>query len=186
MARKLLPQEFYKELSKKLDCDFDKAQFIWENIVEFLIDEMKIYGSVQCPSFGEFRSITKGGKKYHVPNSIYDKERLNTDAPFREEYIDFYQEIHFKSAETLKQVMNNKIDTTAVWKRAREQVRKYKEEQAAFEKEKIVLARKQNAMNMVREKKLENIRKKKEFEKLSKTKQDKIIKEQSKNTDWEE
>ena len=186
MARKLLPQEFYKELSKRIDCDFDKTQSIWENTVEFLIDEMKMYGSVSCPSFGILKSVTKGGKKMHLPNSEYDKERLNTDENFRVEYVEPYQKVSFIPSELLKDAINNKADTTSMWKRAREAVRKYKAEQEAFEKEKALLEKKQNAMNTVRERKLKNIKKKKAFDKLSKTKQDKIIEEKTKNKDWEE
>ena len=157
MARKLLPQEFYKEFGKRIGCDQEKAKFIWQTFVEFMIDELKTYGSIYCPLIGEFRSETRGGKNIHLPNSEKDKARLNTTDKYRVEYVDFYQQIRFSTSQTFKEVMNDKIDTTSVWKRAREEVRKSQREKAAFEKEQEVLKRKQNAMNLVRDAKLNKI-----------------------------
>jgi nucleoid DNA-binding protein len=183
MARKLLPQEFYEELGRHINCPKDKAKFIWENTVEFIIDELKTYGEVDCPSLGKFASITYGGKNAHIPNNEEDKKRLNTTESFRTEYIDFYQQIRFRPSISLKETINNKIVTTSVWKRAREEVRKYKEQQAAIEKEKKLLEKKQNAMNIVRQNKLDKIHKQKSFEKLSKKKQKELTEIKS---DWEE
>lgn len=186
MARKLLPQEFYKELSKKINCDVDQTQFIWENIVEFLIDEMKMYGEIKCPSFGEFKLTTKGGREVHIPNSPCDKVRLNTTDAFRTQYIDFYQQLKFYPSDSLKNVINNHSDTTAVWKRAREEVRKYQAEQAAIEKEKEILKKKQNAMNIVQAERLRKIQQQKAYQKLSKQKQKEALREKNANKDWEE
>ena len=56
MARNLLPKEFYKELSYKINENPEKNQYICENIVDFVIDELMMYSELQFPNLGTFYS----------------------------------------------------------------------------------------------------------------------------------
>ena len=56
MARSLLPREFYKELSYKINESPDKTQYICENMVDFIIDELMMYSEIRFPNLGTFYS----------------------------------------------------------------------------------------------------------------------------------
>ena len=186
MSRKLKPTEFYEELARRNNIDVKTVQSLWESLDEFIIVELRNYGYIDLPLLGRMRLFLRPEKEYHLPNSERDKIRLNTDEPYRMEVVPEYKQINFKPALTFKEVINDKIELTAVWKRAREEVRKYEEEQRALEEQKAVLERKRNAMNIVREAKIHNIHSRKEFQQLSKKKQQEKIDEESRNKDWEE
>lgn len=167
MARKLIPREFYEQISKRINCDSDKAQFIWREISDMIVEELLLYKVIALPGIGTFSSVTKGGKVAHVPIGNEPENRGKT----KEIYIEPYQECKFNSTEFFRDAINGNRATRSQLMRQREEYKRIQLEMEESKKQAEYVERANNAFEEMNAKKAKKVKERKDFNRLSKTKQ---------------
>lgn len=165
MARELKPTELYNIIAKKTNMSEEKIKSIWIAFADTIVDEVATYGHIRMPFIGTLRTEVRGGKLLHIPNSIKDKERLNTDEPFRIEYVEPYIQINFKSADTFIENINRDSLTPYENRKQKAEIKKrkaiadeYMKNKEAYDKK---MEKKEKAFEEIMERKKEEARLKK-------------------------
>lgn len=181
MARKLLPGEFFDEIGKKCNIEPERAKKLWNEIVDFIVSELLMYGTVSLPTLGELQSRTRGGKIMHVPISTKIEDRGKT----KEVYKEPYQIVQFLSSPKFRELINGRGATPAQTMRMREIYRRIKIEEEEQKKQFEYMEKSSNAFAIAIEKHNKNVKRQKEWKKLSQKKKMEIInKELKENSYW--
>lgn len=178
MARKLIPREFYREISKRIDCTDDRAQFIWQEIVDLIVNELISYNEILLPNLGDLRSITRGGKEIHVPVDPQHPGEI------RRVYVDPYQSAQFRASQKFKDTINGVGHTRSEIMKQREAYRKYREQEEFEKKQAEYVELYENAVERMKQQHLERKEKLKMINKLSYKKRKEL--EQKENSYWED
>lgn len=186
MARKLSSTEFYELVARNIDTSNERAQFIWEQILDVILKELMMYNTITVPLLGVFKTCLKDGRMLHVPNSKQDKIKLNTDAPTRTIFIEPYMQLNFTVSETFKKIIKDKQLSKADVHRAKSELKRQEEMILEQERQVQKLKNKQNAMNRVREERLQRIHKQKELQKMSNKKRNEILKQEKEQKERED
>lgn len=117
MARKLTEKEFISELASRWGTSYNNAKNKYYIMIEFLCDELLMYGFVDLPTFGKFKTELQQGKYIYTPVAHKD------DKP-EKIWIDAYERIKFKASKTLKDYINHDKATKAETMRQRREIKK--------------------------------------------------------------
>lgn len=174
MARKMIPREFYKAIAQRVDCNEDRAQYIWQEIVDLIVNELLMYNSISLPNIGELKSVTYGGKKIHMPidNSPENRGKV------KEVYVAPYQVGKLLPSQYFKDAINDKRVTRSAIMLYRENYRKLKEKEALEKQQAIYMEKYQNAVEMMKERHMANAKRQREVNKLSPKRQKQIKQQQ--------
>jgi len=176
MARKLRPYEFYHNVAKKIGVSDKKFQYQWENIVEFIIEELQRYNSVMIPNFGEIIAAHRGGKYKHMPVGKNENGVNKTKMV----YIKPYLQARFLPTETFKEILNGEKMPKAEIKRMRQEYKKIVEKEKEAERQIEIAKMQKEAIKRENEKRLERIAKYKEIAKKKKKERLELKKEEEK------
>lgn len=117
MARKLTEKEFITELANRWGVTYDSAKTKYYEFVEFLCDELLMYGFIDLPTFGNFRTETQQGRYIYTPIASKD------DTP-EKIWIDTHERIKFRASKSLKAYINDDKATKAETMRHRRALKK--------------------------------------------------------------
>lgn len=145
MARKLTEKEFITELASRWGTSYDNAKNKYYTLIEFLCDELLMYGFIDLPTFGKFKTEVQQGKYIYLPIACKgdDPEKV---------WIDAYERIKFKASKTLKDYINHDKATKAETMRQRREIKKQQIAQAEKEHQIEVAQNKIAAMEIVQQK----------------------------------
>lgn len=117
MARKLTEKEFITELAERWNTTYESARVKYYELIDFMCDELLMYGFIDLPTFGNFRTELHDGKYIYLPTV------LKNDTP-EKVWIEPYNRIRFKASKTLKDYINKDKVTKAETIRLRKQIKK--------------------------------------------------------------
>lgn len=135
MARKLTPTEVYKNLAKRTNESPEKIQFIWENMVEMISEELKYYGVFPFYGMCTIKLETQSGKWIHVPLNDFDPEYVKDEITTKTVYIEARHKLRFIPSEVFKEVVNGERSTKAEKKRLKAIAKDEERKRIEFEKQ---------------------------------------------------
>ncbi|MEG0899391.1 MAG: hypothetical protein RSD67_02410 [Oscillospiraceae bacterium] len=150
MARKLTPSEFFEIMAQKNGISPLVFQQVYESTMDFIVNEMRMYGEIKLPNFLNI-TLTHFESKYRrVPIDISLENRGKTKLV----WVEAYDKLNFVPTERFKQNVNDNYVTRAEIKKQRVIAEKDRKILAELEKQKGL---RENALLQ-----LEEIRKKKQ------------------------
>lgn len=180
MARKMNPNEFYKIYGKRISCNEERAQFVYQTLIDLMVEELLLYGIFFLPNVGTVFSKTRGGKIVHVPISANPEDR----GKIKEVYVDPYQCPSMKFSEYFKDTINGRRATRKQIMRQRELYRKLEIEEEERLKQSEYVKRASLAFEEMNEKNAKAAQKRKMYRKASKKKLKEL--ERKENSYWED
>lgn len=146
MARKLTEKEFITELSHRWGVTYESAKTKYYEMIDFLCDELLMYGFIDLPTFGTFRTELQQGKYIYLPVALKDDDPEKV-------WIDGYERIRFRASKTLKKYINKEKATKAETMRQRRIIQKQKAATDELQHQREVADNREVAMQRVKEKK---------------------------------
>lgn len=148
MARKLTEKEFITELAKRWGVEYDSAKIKYYEMINFLCDELLMYGFIDLPTFGSFRTKFQQGKYAYIPADFKSGEPEKV-------WIDPYFRIKFKATKTLKDYINKDKVTKAETLRLVREIKKQKSLDVEKEKQIQIAQNREDIMAAVQARKKE-------------------------------
>ncbi len=122
----MTPTQLYREIGKRARVDDASVERVWEHMIDFILEELKIYGIVRLPLFGLLKATEVPEYIMVIPNTERDKIRLETEDTYRRELVEDRLQLSFAPAKTFKAQLNKNELSRVEIKRLREEHRKKK------------------------------------------------------------
>lgn len=142
MPRKLTHSEFYKLIADKTNVDPERAKFLWQDIIDVIVNEVLLYGTISIPYLGTIKSCVRGGKVMRVPAGSTPETKGKT----KEVYVEPFNQYSFKYVESFLDAVNGRGMTMSQKRRQREAFRKLQREEESREQQFEYMKKAQSAM----------------------------------------
>lgn len=131
------PSTYYAEISKRCNLSKNTVQKVWEEAIELIIENARVYGEIRMPLLGRVVCKTVEEKNMKVPNSEYDKIRLNTTATHRLEHIAETSKVNIILSEGFRDRFTKGTPTKKEKQKYKEELRAEQIKKEILEKEEI-------------------------------------------------
>lgn len=180
MLRKLTHSEFYKLVSEKINVTPERAKFLWQDIIDVIVNEVLLYGTVSIPYLGTVNSTVMGGKVCHVPAGPGEENK----GKVKEIYLEPYNRYTFRLTDSFVDAVNGREMTMSQKRRQREAFRKIRREEEMREKQFEYMEKAQSAMEKMKAGQKKRVEKQKELNKAGKQRRENQLPKNK--TYWEE
>lgn len=171
MPRKLTHSEFYKLIADKTNIAPERAKFLWQDIVDVIVNEVLLYGTISIPYLGTIKSFIRGGKVMRVPAGSTPETR----GKVKEMYVEPYNQYSFKFVESFTDAVNGRGITMSQKRRQREAFRKLQREEESREKQFAYMEKAQSAMKEMQARRKKRQEDQKKFNKKGKEKRENAL-----------
>lgn len=171
MPRKLTHSEFYKLISDKTNVKPDRAKILWQDIIDVIVNEVLLYGTISIPYLGTIKSCIRGGKVMQVPAGSTPETKGKT----KQVYVEPFNQYSFRYTPSFLAAVNGKDITMSQKRRQREAFRKLQREEESREKQFAYMEKAQSAMKEMQARKKKKVEERKKLNKRGKERRENTL-----------
>ena len=123
MARTLTHGEYYEEIAKRTNSSPQSVKNAWEIIIDFWLEELKLYGEITIPLFANIKN-SKRGDKYKAMPKTAEELAIDDSELSKLVYIPEYRQLVVKPTDGFKEQLNGKSITRHERNRQKAVIRK--------------------------------------------------------------